>query len=97
MKLSDLMSLLLGVLGILVTIGLYLKENNKISVSSNFYDYRFLEEKRTIKKLKRHRKIATYILFIIEIVFFCASIFIAERSEERRVGKECRSRWSPYH
>ena len=20
-----------------------------------------------------------------------------ERSEERRVGKECRSRWSPYH
>ena len=23
-------------------------------------------------------------------------IFVA-RSEERRVGKECRSRWSPYH
>src|SRR6185295_13437646 len=22
---------------------------------------------------------------------------IGERSEERRVGKECRSRWSPYH
>ena len=22
---------------------------------------------------------------------------IYERSEERRVGKECRSRWSPYH
>src|SRR2546425_6598448 len=22
---------------------------------------------------------------------------IIERSEERRVGKECRSRWSPYH
>jgi len=26
----------------------------------------------------------------------CASFFAA-RSEERRVGKECRSRWSPYH
>ena len=25
------------------------------------------------------------------------SILNAERSEERRVGKECRSRWSPYH
>ena len=25
------------------------------------------------------------------------SIFIIQRSEERRVGKECRSRWSPYH
>ena len=23
--------------------------------------------------------------------------YSAERSEERRVGKECRSRWSPYH
>ena len=23
--------------------------------------------------------------------------FNALRSEERRVGKECRSRWSPYH
>ena len=22
---------------------------------------------------------------------------IGNRSEERRVGKECRSRWSPYH
>ena len=22
---------------------------------------------------------------------------VTERSEERRVGKECRSRWSPYH
>ena len=24
-------------------------------------------------------------------------VLLAERSEERRVGKECRSRWSPYH
>ena len=23
--------------------------------------------------------------------------FLRARSEERRVGKECRSRWSPYH
>ena len=28
-------------------------------------------------------------LFIIGVAVF--------RSEERRVGKECRSRWSPYH
>ena len=26
-----------------------------------------------------------------------ASVVVAHRSEERRVGKECRSRWSPYH
>ena len=24
-------------------------------------------------------------------------VMLASRSEERRVGKECRSRWSPYH
>src|SRR5260370_42610662 len=24
-------------------------------------------------------------------------VAVTERSEERRVGKECRSRWSPYH
>src|SRR2546430_16525144 len=26
-----------------------------------------------------------------------ANLLFDERSEERRVGKECRSRWSPYH
>ena len=26
-----------------------------------------------------------------------ATVYLADRSEERRVGKECRSRWSPYH
>src|SRR5690554_7394957 len=27
----------------------------------------------------------------------CAYRFLHKRSEERRVGKECRYRWSPYH
>jgi len=26
-----------------------------------------------------------------------AMLYLTGRSEERRVGKECRSRWSPYH
>ena len=26
-----------------------------------------------------------------------ADAIFDDRSEERRVGKECRSRWSPYH
>src|SRR5256885_3568776 len=25
------------------------------------------------------------------------AVDVVDRSEERRVGKECRSRWSPYH
>ena len=38
-------------------------------------------------KLKRSVK------FIIPAVV----VVLIVRSEERRVGKECRSRWSPYH
>ena len=35
----------------------------------------------------------------LEDKFQVAKKYIREnvRSEERRVGKECRSRWSPYH
>src|SRR5687768_18043015 len=35
----------------------------------------------------------------IRIFAMCLSwpAWVRERSEERRVGKECRSRWSPYH
>ena len=28
---------------------------------------------------------------------YMAFVMLRYRSEERRVGKECRSRWSPYH
>ena len=29
--------------------------------------------------------------------FVVLVVLVIARSEERRVGKECRSRWSPYH
>ena len=48
--------------------------------------------------------------FMLWLGFAAAAVFLvvllipgvpvlaqAARSEERRVGKECRSRWSPYH
>ena len=34
---------------------------------------------------------------VVEVLQQCAVGTCFERSEERRVGKECRSRWSPYH
>ena len=36
--------------------------------------------------------------YVIEFMLgkYCSNLF-DDRSEERRVGKECRSRWSPYH
>ena len=40
------------------------------------------------KKIRKHR---------LKIVYRVMLVVAALRSEERRVGKECRSRWSPYH
>ena len=34
---------------------------------------------------------------VINALVLCGAIPVYVRSEERRVGKECRSRWSPYH
>src|SRR2546426_1892992 len=40
-------------------------------------------------------------ILVVEAGFNSGALITAaqalERSEERRVGKECRSRWSPYH
>ena len=42
-------------------------------------------------------------MYFVESVVMATSVLLYEiaadilRSEERRVGKECRSRWSPYH
>ena len=44
-----------------------------------------IDEKR--EKLKSHKNVLDELQRKIENI----------RSEERRVGKECRSRWSPYH
>src|SRR2546425_11092392 len=43
---------------------------------------------------------AAYRLFLIVTALVIAALLVYAleyRSEERRVGKECRSRWSPYH
>ena len=46
-------------------------------------------------------KTLTEVEGIDEVYVFCSDegirALLPERSEERRVGKECRSRWSPYH
>ena len=50
------------------------------------------------------KKILIFVLGLLLISFASAGMFQSNqvfqknhRSEERRVGKECRSRWSPYH
>ena len=34
---------------------------------------------------------------ITAVTLYSSTSYFQYRSEERRVGKECRSRWSPYH
>ena len=51
-----------------------------------------------ISYAKTLSKITQWVLLIFIIVIALNQVGInTARSEERRVGKECRSRWSPYH
>ena len=36
-------------------------------------------------------------IIVVLVLLMIAIAILKIRSEERRVGKECRSRWSPYH
>ena len=58
---------------------------NLVGDSGKVYAFDVQEEaiKSTIKKVERDNMTSR-----VELIL---------RSEERRVGKECRSRWSPYH
>ena len=61
------------------------------------------------KQNRRVHALITLIFCIAVFILVCAGCFLLvkndgtitnkpnQRSEERRVGKECRSRWSPYH
>src|SRR6516164_238911 len=72
---------------------------------------RYLHSSRTIHQLvtDRNRAVGIYLAVASLLLTASAAIFHAipqgdliipiteiQRSEERRVGKECRSRWSPY-
>ena len=61
-----------------------------------------MEEKqyaKVHKLLLSNRRTGTISGVTDVISFDIAEILLEteQRSEERRVGKECRSRWSPYH
>ena len=57
--------------------------------------------------ISRYKKVAglSFKIFLVLVVFSGTQVILGTlipsswdlRSEERRVGKECRSRWSPYH
>src|SRR3712207_9310078 len=49
-----------------------------------------------LEKVKRTASACDTVIFLKDGRYF-DSVINMLRSEERRVGKECRSRWSPYH
>src|SRR5258708_39556091 len=59
----------------------------KQPVQENPYAYGYARMPRIIRKGYQNLTNLQKLLYI----------YIRDRSEERRVGKECRSRWSPYH
>ena len=50
-----------------------------------------------LKKIFEERQIIFDGMTIEILEIITPSLVCVSRSEERRVGKECRSRWSPYH
>ena len=62
---------------------------------------RLIKKKREKTQINRIRnkkgEVATDTAEIQRIMRDYYKQLYANRSEERRVGKECRSRWSPYH
>ena len=55
--------------------------------------------KKKLSKLSKKDKVMyEAVINKFEEVLNCVNVnHYKNRSEERRVGKECRSRWSPYH
>ena len=67
------------------------------------------KNKKRRRKLKKWPKLVLLLMILAALLFilkksldnynitFTNTYEYLIRSEERRVGKECRSRWSPYH
>ena len=56
------------------------------------------EEKKIFNNLlKVHKQTVDDVMVPRGEIIYIDQKIDKERSEERRVGKECRSRWSPYH
>ena len=72
-------------------------EFDKVLMISNGKDSKvgtpYLDKAKVTGKVVRHGKTDKLIVFKMKR----RKDYRRTRSEERRVGKECRSRWSPYH
>ena len=66
---------------------------------TNTQGARTVTSDQTMRRMFGARRVgqAGPLLTAISYAILILAVLIAIRSEERRVRKECRSRWSPYH
>ena len=81
------------------TIEYILKDSESVGiiVSNKFHLNKVLKIRNTCSKLKSVIVMNDIDVSEYEGVYTMKDVQNFGRSEERRVGKECRSRWSPYH
>ena len=73
-------------------------KNEANNIRAEYKHYADLEMDFSFLSDKEQAELYTFdCYFVTDNVFNVCDIRIIVRSEERRVGKECRSRWSPYH
>ena len=73
---------------------------NKTKLKDLLAEYPWLKEEliKINDKFKLlHTPLAKIMLGEADLAMMSEKAEMLLRSEERRVGKECRSRWSPYH
>ena len=78
-----------------------IKYNERISINgkeiTNEEMSNLIEELQPVIKKYNEMEEIKITLFELETIMGLLYFYRKNRSEERRVGKECRSRWSPYH
>ena len=73
----------------------YLAKCRGVASELTFGKWTAVKGKRTLVKIDK--RVVPQSEIIEGFVSSCGWVVAHRRSEERRVGKECRSRWSPYH
>ena len=70
---------------------------NEFAAMGDFTKARPVVEKAVAENPGDVNLVRTYWLILTAVKEYKKAMEVGDRSEERRVGKECRSRWSPYH
>ena len=78
---------------------IHLKRYRCFDIGTDHYYYDDYENERSITEIAERSYIPalTTLLEMVKNNGGAFKVAFSIRSEERRVGKECRSRWSPYH